>query len=361
MPKYTLARLPEFFDKWGVPATYTADWLSTGRASGGFDNVFGVQIHHGADSPKTALNTSVRYNAVSGPSAPIGNGTISRDKDGPVVAMYAGLAANTAGVGGPRLTSRGVIPADSANHISFAFEAENNGTDEPWSDSMCDLYVRATVAVLDWANNCTPGAPLGAGDVFAHFEWAPGRKIDPSGPSRFNGQKRGKWDMDLFRGEVFALMMGSPPPGPPPPAPDPVNEATYTVQSGDGWWRISRAMGFPIADIQAANNWPQNRVLHPGDVLVSPASPGTPPPATCAQPAVSAPGDNGPAVSELQTLLLADGWYPFGIDGQYGPRTQQGVQRLQRFLRDNGFDPGPIDGVYGAQTRQALCDFNGTP
>lgn len=360
MTKYSCERLPEFFDKWGVPASYTADWLSVGRASGGFDNVFGVQIHHGADSPKTALNTSVTYNSKTGPDAPIGNGTVSRDKDGPIVAMYAGLAANTAGKGGPRLTSRGVIPIDSANHITFAFEAENNGVDEPWSDAMCDLYVRATVAVLDWANNCTPGAPLSAGDVFAHFEWSPGRKIDPSGPSRF-APSGGKWNMDQFRGEVFAVMVGSVPPGPPPPAPD-VPVTSYVVQAGDGWWKVSRALGYPIAQLQAYNGMTAQTVLHPGMVITAPgAAPAPPQPQPCGQPPTSGLGDSGDDVVELQTLLKADGWYNYNVDGQYGPRTEQAVQKMQRFLADSGQNPGPVDGQYGDQTRGALCAFMGTP
>lgn len=359
MTKYDASRLPEFFDKWGVAYRLEDGWLARGRASGGFDGVFGVQIHHGADPVNTNLDTAVRYNATQGKDAPIGNATISREKDGPIVAVYAGLAANTAGVGGPRLTSRGVIPKDSANHISFAFEAENNGVDETWGEAMCDLYVAATVAVLDWASNCTPGAPLGAGDVFAHFEWSPGRKIDPSGPSRFNGYQRGEWNMDAFRGEVFALMLRGPAGQPPIPPPEPGLVVSYTVQPGDGWWRISRALGYPIADLQAFNNWPPARTLHPGDVINAPA-PDVGPPA-CGQPAVTYQGDSGDAVTELQTLLIADGWYPYAVDGLYGPRTAQGVQQLQKYLRSQGFDPGPIDGQFSDVTRAALCAFMGTP
>lgn len=367
MGAYTAERLPEYFDKWGVRYLLVDGWLRRGRSSGGFDAVMGVQIHHGADSPNTKLDTSIRYNTVSGPTPPIGNATISRDKDGPVVALYAGLAANTAGVGGPRLTSRGVIPKDGANRVSFAFEAENDGTHEVWTDTMCDLYVAATVAVLDWASNNTPGAPLGAGDVFAHFEWAPGRKIDPRGPSRFNGFADATlWNMDLFRGEVFAMLLNGPGGGSPivPPAPPAAGDLSYTVKKGDGWWRISRALGYPIADLQAYNGMDASRVLHPGDVIHAPGSvvePPPPAPVGCVQPVESTLGDVGDGVVELQTLLNADGWYPFAVDGSYGPRTQQAVQKLQRFLVEQGFDPGPVDGVYGSQTRAALCALMGTP
>lgn len=370
MGAYTAERLPDYFDKWGVRYMLVDGWLKRGRSSGGFDAVMGVQIHHGADSPNTKLETSIRYNTISGPTPPIGNATISRDKDGPLVALYAGLAANTAGVGGPRLTSRGVIPKDGANRVSFAFEAENDGTHEVWTDTMCDLYVAATVAVLDWASNQTPGAPLGAGDVFAHFEWAPGRKIDPRGPSRFNDfADVTLWDMDRFRGEVFAMLMAGPPgaqDNPPPVPVDPIVQS-YTVKKGDGWWRISRALGYPIADLQAYNGLDAAHVLHPGDVILAPgaADPAVPPappePVGCTQPAEARLGDVGDGVVELQTLLNADGWYPFAVDGSYGPRTQQAVQKLQRFLADQGFDVGPIDGIYGTQTRTALCAFVGTP
>lgn len=59
-------------------------------------------------------------------------------------------------------------------------------------------------------------------------------------------------------------------------------------------------------------------------------------------------------VTALQTFLQSNEWYPYRVDGDYGPRTLEGVQQLQRFLRAQGFYVGPIDGIYGDETRSAL-------
>lgn len=293
MGTINLARLPEFLDKWGVRYETVGDWLSVGRASGGFEEVKGVVVHHTASNANGALSNTIHY-ALTGPDHPIANGCVSRDKDGPKFVLWAGLASNHAGKGGPRYSSRGVIPLNSANARCFGLECENNGVGERWSEAACDMYVRVAAAVIDWANECTPGVPLNAGDVFAHREWTPGRKIDPAGPSRFNSYGTGPWNMDAFRGEVWMALAG----GPTPPPPD-----------------------------------------------------------ECGQPPTCAPGEVSQNVIELQTLLQADTWYPYRIDGSYGPRTSQGVQKLQRYLRDAGFDPGPLDGIYGTRTRGALCDY----
>lgn len=299
MGDITLVRLPEFLEKWHIRYETVGDWLTVGRASGGFEEFKGVVVHHTASNKTAALASTINY-ALTGPDHPIANGCVSRDKDGPKVVLWAGLASNHAGKGGPRLSTRGVIPLNSANARCFGLEAENNGVGEPWPDDQCDLYVRTVVAVLDWANECTPGVPLGPGDVFAHREWTPGRKIDPAGPSRFNGYDgMREWNMDAFRGEVFLQWVAGPDPAPPPGA--------------------------------------------------------------CTQPPTCHEGDTGPAVVELQTLLQADGWYPYRIDGQYGPRTAQGVQQMQKFLKGEGFYAGPLDGWYGDWTRDSLCQFMGTP
>jgi hypothetical protein len=304
-------RLPEYLSRWDVPFRLLDGWKTRARTSGGFNDMRGVVVHHGASPLSMKLDTSVAYCSEGAPFAPIGNALLSRSKDGPVLVAMAAGATNTAGKGGPKLSSRGLIPLDSANSVTFNIEAENNGTTEPWPDDMCDVYVRTVCAVLQWANECTPGAPLGPGDVWAHHEWAPGRKIDPAGPSRFNGQTaRAKWDMDRFRGEVFmALVAGPPtrvPSQPTPPAPANVPEL------------------------------PQ-----------------------CGMPPPQRPGARGEDVRALQWAMSLHGWYTYALDGDYGPRTAQAVQKMQRACRAAGLDPGPIDGWYGEQTRAAYCSSQG--
>jgi hypothetical protein len=204
----TLVELPKFLDRWQVRHELVDGWETRGRGSGGFDAFMGVVVHHTASPPGTPLANTIHY-ALTGPDHPIANGVVSRDRDGPKFVLWAALAANHAGTGGPVLTSRGVVAKDSANRVMFGMEAENSGVGEPWADDMLDLYVRAVAAICDWATTCTPGPPVGAGDVIAHREWTPGRKIDPAGPSRF-ANAAGVWDMDRFRGEVFAAQLNPP-------------------------------------------------------------------------------------------------------------------------------------------------------
>jgi peptidoglycan hydrolase-like protein with peptidoglycan-binding domain len=65
-------------------------------------------------------------------------------------------------------------------------------------------------------------------------------------------------------------------------------------------------------------------------------------------------GESGSSVRALQRILDGFGLYPPNrIDGDYGPRTQRGVQYLQRILRDAGFST-PTDGTFGAETAAAL-------
>ncbi len=63
-----------------------------------------------------------------------------------------------------------------------------------------------------------------ATDIMSHFEWAPGRKIDPAGPpSPFAGDNQWQmWDMDKFRAAVTAR------PTPPPPVEEETVLTTYS-------------------------------------------------------------------------------------------------------------------------------------
>lgn len=203
MGQYWAHALPTYLAKWGVSYVLMPGWQTRSRSSGGFDNVMGVGIHHDAGGTSLTPRGAFEWACLNSPDRPIGNGTIGRNGS---FYLWAAGATNTQGRGGPRWTSRGVIPLDNGNRNTFSIEAMNNGLGEPWSDAQCDAYVRVVTAVIDWANNETPGPLLTAGDVFAHFEWAPTRKVDPRGPSRWATGQLEQWDMDAFRGAVFQML-----------------------------------------------------------------------------------------------------------------------------------------------------------
>lgn len=355
MGTITLAKLPDYLDRWGVRYDLVDGWLDRGRKSGGFDGVRAIGVHHSASPTSMSLDTAIRYCTETATDRPIGNGTISRDKDGPKLVLWAGKASNTQGKGGPRLSARGVIPLDAANAVTVAWEAENNGTGEPWPDDMCDLYVKVCAASIEWANAETPGAPIGPGDVMAHFEWAPRRKIDPWGPCRFNDHQNVQWNMDLFRGEVFSALMNGPE-GAEPAPPAPVAPGDYVVQKGDGWYTISRALGFSIAELQQYNSIDPGATLVPGQVIRSPLIPVAPPvPYTDGTPLPTmGVGGTGDGVANLQDVLRFWGWMPadFADDrGTFGDWTWQGVVNMQLAINV------PADGVYNEATAAAYSAF----
>lgn len=115
----------------------------------------------------------------------------------------------TEGAGGPI----GLIPADGGNTVAFSNEIASWGAeDSVYSDDQQEAVLAlALVAgeiaaeLYDWAE-----PPWHPWRNFAHFEWAPGRKIDPRGISRWSPQG-GMWDMDAFRNDIRRLAGQAPP------------------------------------------------------------------------------------------------------------------------------------------------------
>lgn len=342
-------RFADYCKKWGLRADFASDYEKRSRSSGGYDSMMGMVCHHAASNKNSTLSGALHWATVSSPVKPVGSGTVSRKKDGPKILIWASGATNTAGKGGARLTTRGVIPKDAANRVTFNIEAENNGTDEGWAEEVCDIYVLLACVWMDWATHETPGAPVQVGDIMAHFEWAPGRKIDPAGASRFNGYVKGaKWNMDLFRAEVYQRYLRGPsntkPEPTPTPTPTPTETGTYTVVSGDGWYAIARKVGFPLNDILKLNGATINTPLHPGQVLKVPASvKPTPPPNVTGLEAefkTLSPGQLPPAMSWtldqyptytrwLQVVFWKFGWFAGPVNGMWTDAWQDRIKFVQ--------------------------------
>ena len=309
-------------------------WQQRHRSSGGYNGgPVGIIVHHTASPASWDGQRDVDFIAVGCDVAPMAN--LYLDRKGRWWVLAAG-ASNTNGKGGPW----GPLPLDSANSRVIGIEAGNDGVGEVWPDVMQDSYVAGVAALASHYG-------VDTGNVLAHHEWAPARKVDPAGPSRFgaiNGSK--SWDMDTFRAAVDAKR-GNPSPPPTTRIVQPkvsTNGATYVVQPGDAWWSIAqKAMGDPATTwpVLAEANGGSARVLHPGDVLTIPggssAGPGPggagggdgsiPP-----YPGDAERGQTGPVVTAWQEALIARGVSSDTLanhDGVYGEGMEKAVRKLQ--------------------------------
>ena len=91
------------------------------------------------------------------------------------------------------------------------------------------------------------GWPIDRSHFFAHHEWAPSRKIDPWGPSRYAGMDR--WNMNAFRDDVLFrwtdLYTTTPPPiDPPPSEEDEDMQVRFTTTNRVGQFLIGS--GLPV-------------------------------------------------------------------------------------------------------------------
>jgi N-acetyl-anhydromuramyl-L-alanine amidase AmpD len=191
-----LRNLPDVLEDLGNVSLYSG-WENRSRSSGGYNKLMGIVCHHTASKTSTQSDTTWMWQ--NSPDKPVG--AIYLARDGEIVVGAAG-ATNCAGKGGPYTTSKGTIPLDSGNSNTISIEAGNNGIGEQWPTAQQDAYV-ALVAALCEGYGFDP-----LRDVMSHFEWAPDRKIDPAGSSRY-ASGANKWNMDMFRGDVEAKMQPS--------------------------------------------------------------------------------------------------------------------------------------------------------
>jgi flagellum-specific peptidoglycan hydrolase FlgJ len=116
------------------------------------------------------------------------------------------------------------------------------------------------------------------------------------------------------------------PAAPATPAPAPTENAqTYTIQPGDGLWRIATQHGISMADLMAWNGLDMNSVLQPGQVVkVSDGS-------VAATPA-PAPADSSAVAAQVHTVQKGENLTT--IANQYGTSAQHLAQLNHMALTD---------------------------
>ncbi len=205
----------------------------------------GMLIHHDA-SAVGATPAMARFCAAVGrPDVPPPLSQLWLGKDGVWHVLAAGRA-NHAGAG-----QVGPIPLDSGNAYLIGVEWDHT-VGEPVSAVEWDSYTRGCAAIL---------AHLGADEtwLWAHREYAPGRKVDPSGV-----------DMTAFRTAVASLLHPVAPPPPPEPTPVSAPAALRRGDRGDIVYRLQQGLlrVFPAYARPISRNGGPNGVFGPATEAV---------------------------------------------------------------------------------------------
>jgi len=201
-----LTDLADVARRTGYPVLEVDGWETRGRSSGGFDpgRPSHVMAHHTASGPSSDGWPDVEYMTWHADAAPLCQLYISRV---PEIFVCAAGATNTNGSG---IDPCGLADDDTMNTHAIGIEAANNGVGEPWPEAQQDCYVRL-------CDELTDAYDIGHAQIHSHQEYAPGRKIDPAGESRW-ADNADVWAMAEFRADVAT---GNTPPPEPEPEPEP--------------------------------------------------------------------------------------------------------------------------------------------
>lgn len=156
-----------------------------------------IDQHHTVSSGVYPLNDIVYIEHGKGEGYVIANAYTALDG---TIYLIASGPTYTLGSGGPY----GIIPENRGNDVSFSNEIASWGNvdsvyPQVQQDAVEGFAFHAGLIAADvWEWPDDPFAPHRA---FSHFEWSPGRKVDPRGISRWSPDG-GMWDMDLFRAEL---------------------------------------------------------------------------------------------------------------------------------------------------------------
>ena len=278
----------------GLAVVEVEGWQRRSRSSNsGYSRVpTHVVVHHTASA--TSAENDVNYMTFNADAKPIANLYIERNG---VVHVMAGGPTNTNGSGEDKWG--GGVPDDSMNSYAVGIEIGNDGIGEYYPEAQVDAARLASAVLLVALNE-----PIG--HLRSHFEWTD-RKVDPSGPPLDTPETPGiEWDMDQFRGDVYALITGGDLPEPPPIPPPPVDPPADGYHPPTNWGLFPLDMNKPT--IRRGDVDVQGKVLYLQDVI----------------------------------FFYAGG--NITRDGDFGPQTEGRVKDVQRFF---GFPAGYIDGICG--------------
>ena len=163
----------------GLNVVEVAGWQTRGH--GGMGTPKGVVCHHTAgpatgEYPSLAVVRDGRPD-LAGPLSALGLG-----RSGTVYVIAAGLSWHA---------GTGSYPGLDGNWDCIGIEAESTGYND-WTTAQRDAYPRLCAALCR-------GYDIPSRLVIAHREWAPGRKVDPTGI-----------DMNALRATVSDLLAGHP-------------------------------------------------------------------------------------------------------------------------------------------------------
>ncbi len=221
----------------GLVVVESDGWKTRARSSGGFAKPpLGIQFHHTAS--KTTPENDIAWQTEGCDDAPVGNMTIMRDGS---VWMVAAGAANTAGKGGPLTLSRGVVPLDSGNSTTWAFEVANNGVGEPWPQIQIDAYFAASNELNRRFGNLPTDIfthALGAGDGWTSRKVDPGTAAAVQGPWKPRSvTSSGTWSQADIRAECARRAGTTPEPEPEPtPLPEEDDMIIYALADYTNTW-----------------------------------------------------------------------------------------------------------------------------
>lgn len=162
-------------------------WEHRARGSGGYNDgkPDHVMLHHTGSPPSSDGWPDANYCTFGDEDAPLCNLYLSRAAE---IYICAAGATNTNGTGDcPHLSP------DTMNSSAIGIEA-NGGYGHPWPDVQQDAYLKL-VSTLCSAYG------IAHDHVESHAEWAPSRKVDPAGESRW-AKGSATWNEDAFRGDL---------------------------------------------------------------------------------------------------------------------------------------------------------------